>query len=48
MCHFQAHDDPLALNKKILVKTINITFIYLLALFIVQNYKKILRAVPEL
>ena len=97
MCHFQAHDNPLALNKKILVKPlillsstywpyslckitkkfleqfqsyegapflcpkglifpkqdflgkiINIIFIYLLAPFIVKNFKKILTADPEL
>ena len=38
MCHFRAQNDPLVLNKIFLVQTI-ITFIYLLALFIVQNFK---------
>ena len=36
------------MNKIFLVQTIIITFIYLLALFIVQNLKKILTADPEL
>ena len=40
MCHFQAQNGPFVLNKNFLVKTIIITFIYLLALFIVQNFKK--------
>ena len=39
MCHFQAENDPFALNKTFLVQTIIITFIYLLALFIVQILK---------
>ena len=42
MCHFQAQNGPLVLNKIFLVQTIIITFIYLLALFIVQNLKKFL------
>ena len=41
MCNFQAQNGPLALNKKFPVKTINITFIYQLAPFIVHNLKKI-------
>ena len=40
MCHFWAQSDPLVLNKIFWVQTIIITFIYLLALFIVQNFKK--------
>ena len=40
MCHLRAQNDPLVLNKKILVQTIIITFIYLLVLFIVQNFLK--------
>ena len=39
MCHFWAQNGPLVLNKFFLVQTI-ITFIYLLALFAVQNLKK--------
>ena len=39
MCHFRAQDNPFVLNKILLVQTI-IIFIYLLALFIVQNLKK--------
>ena len=42
MCHFWAQNGPLVMNKKILLQTIIITFIYLLALFIVQNLKKFL------
>ena len=43
MCHFQAQNGPIVLHKKFLVQNIIITFIYLLALFIVQNFfKKIL------
>ena len=41
MCNFQAQNGPLAPNKKFPVKTINITFIYQLAPFIVHNLKKI-------
>ena len=48
MCHFRAQNGPFVLNKIFLVQTIIITFIYLLALFIVQNLKKILTADPEL
>ena len=36
------------MNKIFLVQIIIITFIYLLALFIVENFKKILSADPEL
>ena len=48
MCHFQAQNYPFVPNKFFLLQTIIITFIYLLALFIVQNLKKILTADPEL
>ena len=48
MCHFRAQNDPFVLNKFLLVRTIIITFIYLLALFIVQNLQKILTANPKL
>ena len=47
MCHFRAQNRPFVLNKFFLIETI-ITFIYLLALFIVQNLKKILTVDPEL
>ena len=43
MCYFQAQNGPFVLNKIFLVQTIIITFIYLLALFIVQNLKKFLQ-----
>ena len=39
MCHFGAQNDPFAPQKVFLVQTIIITFIYLLAVFIVQNIK---------
>ena len=48
MWHFQVQNDPFVLRKSFLVQTIIITFIYLLALFIVQNLKKIRTADPEL
>ena len=41
--HFRDQNGPFVLNKNFLVQTIVITFIYLLALFIVQNLKKILQ-----
>ena len=40
MCHFQAQNGTFVLKNFFLVQTIIITFIYLLALFIVQNLKK--------
>ena len=39
MCHFRAQNDPFVLNNFFLVQTIIFTFIYLLVLFIVQNFK---------
>ena len=48
MCHFRAQNGPFVMNKIFLVQTIIITFVYLLALFIVQNLKKILTVNPEL
>ena len=43
VCHLRAKSRPFVLNKISLLKAIIITFIYLLALFIVQNFfKKIL------
>ena len=47
MCHFQAQNGPFVLNKNFLVQTIIITFIYLLALFIVQNLKKFLQRIQN-
>ena len=47
MCHFQVQNSPFVLNNIFLVQTIIITFIYLLALFIVQNFKNVLPADPE-
>ena len=43
MCHFRAQNGPFALNKIFLVQIIIITFIYLLALFTVQNLIKFLQ-----
>ena len=40
MCHFRVQNSPLVMNNFFLVQTITITFIYLLALFVVQNLKK--------
>ena len=45
MCHFRAQNDPFVLNKTFLVQTIVINSIYLLALSIVQNLKKILQQI---
>ena len=45
---FRDQNGPFVLNKNFLVQAIVITFIYLLALFIVQNLKKILTTDPEL
>ena len=47
MCRFPAQDGPFVMNKFFLVQII-IAFIYLLALFLLQNLKKILTADPEL
>ena len=47
MCHFQAQNGPFVMNKIFLVQTIIITFIYLLALFIVQNLKKSLQQIQS-
>ena len=46
--HTQTNHAPLGPNKNLFRKTINITFIYLLASFIAENLKKILGADPEL
>ena len=47
MCHFRAQNGPFVLNKFFLVQTIIITFIYLLALFIVQNLKKFFQRIQS-
>ena len=47
MCHFWAQHGPFVLNKIFLLQTIIITFINLLALFIVQNFKKILQRIQN-
>ena len=48
MYHYQAQNGLIVLNNIFLVQTIIITFMYLLALFNVQNLKKNLTADPEL
>ena len=48
MCHFQAKNSPICPEQNFLVQTIIITFIYLLAIFIGQNLKKLLTANPDL
>ena len=40
LCHFWAQIGPFAPNKIFFLKIINITLIYLLAPFIVQNFQK--------
>ena len=47
MCHFLAQNSPFVLNKNFLLQTIVIIFIYRLALFIVQNYKKFLQRIQN-
>ena len=47
MCHFRAQNGPFVLKKNYLVQTIIITFIYLLAFFIVQNFKKFLQKIQN-
>ena len=48
MCHFQAQKGPFVLKKIFSIQTSIITFIYLLALFIVQNLQKIITVDPKL
>ena len=45
--HFRDQNGPFFLNRFFLVQTIVITFIYLLALFIVQNFKKFLQRIQN-
>ena len=47
MCNFWTQNGPFVLNKIFLVQTIIITFIYLLVLFIVQNFKKFLQSIQS-
>ena len=46
-CHFCVQNGPFARNNFFLVKAINVNFMYLLALFLVQKFKKILREDPK-
>ena len=45
MCHFRAQNDPFVLNNFFWYKAF--TFIYLLALFTVQNLKKFLQQIQS-
>ena len=45
--HFRDQNGPFVLNKIFLVQTIIITFIYLLAFFIVQNLKNFLQQIQS-
>ena len=47
MCHFWTQNSPFILNKIFLVQTIIITFMYLLAIFTVQNLKKFLQRIQS-
>ena len=47
MHHFWAHNDPFAPNKFFFSKIINIILIYLLAPFIVQNFKKFFQQIQS-
>ena len=47
LCHFRAQNGPFVMNKFFLVQTIIITFIYLLALFIGQIFKKFLQLIQS-
>ena len=47
MCHFRVQNSPICPEQFLLVQTIIITFIYLLALFIVQNLKKFLQLIQS-
>ena len=48
MCCFRAQNGPFDLKKNVVVQTIIITFIYLFAPVIEQNFKTILTADPHL
>ena len=47
MCHFWTQNSPFILNKIFLVQTIIITFMYLLAIFTVQNLKKFFQRIQS-
>ena len=47
MCHFRVQNTPICPEQNFLVQTIIITFIYLLALFIVQNLKKFFQRIQS-
>ena len=47
MCHFWAQNTPISPEQNFLVQTIIITFIYLLAFSIVQNFKKFLQRIKS-
>ena len=47
MCHFWAQNGPFVMNNIFLVQTIIITFIYLLAFFLVQNLGSKLSICPK-
>ena len=47
ICHFCNQNGSFVLNKIFLVQTIIITFIYLLALFIAQIFKKFLQSIQS-
>ena len=47
ICHFWTQNYPFVLNKIFLVQTIITTFIYLMALFIVQNFNKFLQRIQS-
>ena len=47
MCHFRAHNTPICPEQIFLEQTIIITFIYLLALFTVENLRKFLQQIQS-
>ena len=47
MCHFWAQNGPFVLKMIFLVQSIIATFIYLLTLFIVQNFQKFLKRIQS-
>ena len=47
MFHFWAQNTPICPEQIFLVQTIIITFIYLLALFTVQNFKKFFQQIQS-
>ena len=48
MCHFRSQNTPICPEQRFLVQNIIIIFIYLLALFNGENFKKILKVNPGL